>query len=107
LAASSGVIHAQIIDWPDRIQQQISGRQRPCAKVAEAHTIPLLFKKDRVIQNQPELQRPPEQMPNELITANLRVAPHAVGKPKIKIGAFRQTKLFLPAAHWQNAGKPF
>jgi hypothetical protein len=48
--------------------------------MAEAHTIPLLFKKDRVIQNQPELQRPAKQMPNQLITANFPVALHAMSK---------------------------
>ena len=47
--------------------------------------VPLLFQKERVIQDHPELQRTPEQMPDQLMAANLGQPLHAKRLPVIKV----------------------
>tara|TARA_R110000824_G_scaffold3955_5_gene18876 strand:+ start:1719 stop:1859 length:141 start_codon:yes stop_codon:yes gene_type:complete len=45
-------------------------------------------------------------MPDELIATNFSVTLHAVGKPVIKIGVFRQAKLLFVGSPMAEGGKP-
>ena len=56
---------------PDRIEQQISGRQRPVAELPEPYLVAMLLQEYGIIQHHPELERTPEQVPDQFMAANL------------------------------------
>ena len=70
---------------PDRIDQQVPGRQRPVAELPEPYLVAMLLQEYGIIQHHPELERTPEQVPDQLMTANLCQPTLAKRQPVIKL----------------------